>query len=430
MENVEEQQIPVNEFGEIDLEISQDGTPVSAVAEAPKGNIPKVQEEMKTEDLEQTPPKEQVQEEADKEIIQEQEQAPQKIEDDRTDQEEPLKQQETQEVIKPEKKDAEQYLESVFQAARASREAKNQVAGPVVAPEVNHEIQEVTVELEDVSSHLSKEAAMHQQNVVLPEIKIEPEKEINRRLSEEQREIFSYFVPVTGMEQQLCMALEGALHRKGKDNSSASGNILIMGGRGSGKTVLATDFIKAIQKAEGNAQGKVGKITGESLNQKDLSQLLKKVAGGYLIIERAGEMSPETATRLALLMDRDTNGLLFILEDTRKGIEKALSLDVNFAKKFTEQIKIPVFTSDELVEFAKAYADEQECEIDDMGILALYNRISNIQKLDEATTLAEVKEIVDMAISSAERGGLKKLFGGKKFSPEGYLYLREKDFEE
>ncbi len=430
VENVEEQQIPVNEFGEIDLEISQDGTPVSAVAEAPKGNIPKVQEEMKTEDLEQTPPKEQVQEEADKEIIQEQEQAPQKIEDDRTDQEEPLKQQETQEVIKPEKKDAEQYLESVFQAARASREAKNQVAGPVVAPEVNHEIQEVTVELEDVSSHLSKEAAMHQQNVVLPEIKIEPEKEINRRLSEEQREIFSYFVPVTGMEQQLCMALEGALHRKGKDNSSASGNILIMGGRGSGKTVLATDFIKAIQKAEGNAQGKVGKITGESLNQKDLSQLLKKVAGGYLIIERAGEMSPETATRLALLMDRDTNGLLFILEDTRKGIEKALSLDVNFAKKFTEQIKIPVFTSDELVEFAKAYADEQECEIDDMGILALYNRISNIQKLDEATTLAEVKEIVDMAISSAERGGLKKLFGGKKFSPEGYLYLREKDFEE
>lgn len=430
MENAEEQQIPVNEFDEIDLEVSEAGMSISAMAEAPKGNIPGVQEEMKTEELVQTVPKEQVQEEADKEIFQEQEQVPQKVEDDRVDQEEPLKQQEDQEVVKPEKKDAERYLESVFQAARASREAKNQVAGPVVAPEANHEIQEVTVELEDVSSHLSKEAAMHQQNVVLPEIKIEPEKEINRRLSEEQREIFSYFVPVTGMEQQLCQALEGALHRKGKDNSSASGNILIMGGRGSGKTVLATDFIKAIQKAEGNAQGKVGKITGESLNQKDLSQLLKKVAGGYLIIERAGEMSPETATRLALLMDRDTNGLLFILEDTRKGIEKALSLDVNFAKKFTEQIKIPVFTSDELVEFAKAYADEQECEIDDMGILALYNRISNIQKLDEATTLAEVKEIVDMAISSAERGGLKKLFGGKKFSPEGYLYLREKDFEE
>ncbi len=169
---------------------------------------------------------------------------------------------------------------------------------------------------------------------------------------------------------------------------------------------------------------------GESLNQKDLSQLLKKIAGGYLIIEKAGEMSPETITRLSLLMEQNTEGLLFILEDARKQIEKVLSQDANFAKKFTERIKIPVFTSDELVEFAKAYAREQDCEIDDMGILALYNRISNIQKLDEATTLTEVKEIVDLAISSAERGGLKKLFGGKKFSPEGYLYLREKDFEE
>ena len=160
------------------------------------------------------------------------------------------------------------------------------------------------------------------------------------------------------------------------------------------------------------------------------TQLLKKVAGGYLIIEKAGELTQETVTRLSLLMEQNTEGLLFLLEDTRKGIEKALGMDLNFAKKFTERIKIPVFTSDELVEFAKAYADEQECEIDDMGILALYNRISNIQKLDEATTLSEVKEIVDLAISSAERGGLKKLFGGKKFSPEGYLYLREKDFEE
>ena len=211
---------------------------------------------------------------------------------------------------------------------------------------------------------------------------------------------------------------------------TVTGNILIMGGRGSGKTVLATDLIKVLQKKDGPTPGKVGKITGDSLNQKDLSQLLKKVAGGYLIIEKAGELTQETVTRLSLLMEQNTEGLLFLLEDTRKGIEKALGMDLNFAKKFTERIKIPVFTSDELVEFAKAYADEQECEIDDMGILALYNRISNIQKLDEATTLSEVKEIVDLAISSAERGGLKKLFGGKKFSPEGYLYLREKDFEE
>ena len=327
----------------------------------------------------------------------------------------------------PSKKDAESYLESAFRAAKASREEKNQL------PKVELERKEEYVpEPEPIQEELPiPEVTLEpEETLFVSEIGIAPEEEPTRKLSEEQKEIFSYFVPVTGMEQQLCQVLEGVLHRKGKGGSSGTGNILIMGGRGSGKTVLATDIIKAVQKSGGHPEGKVGKITGESLNQKDLSQLIKKIAGGYLIIERAGEISQETATRLALLMDQDTDGLLFILEDTRKGIEKALSLDANFAKKFTERIKIPVFTSDELVEFAKAYAFEQECEIDDMGILALYNRISNIQKLDEATTLTEVKEIVDMAISSAERGGFKKLFGGKKFSPEGYLYLREKDFEE
>ncbi len=303
---------------------------------------------------------------------------------------EKLIEQEAEKSDDDEEKDAGNYLRSVFQAARESREEK----------------------------------------VSIPKIEIEEPEEHIRKLTQEQKEIFSYFVPITGMEQQLCQVLEGALHRKGKDNTSSSGNILITGGRGSGKTVLATDFIKAIQKSGRHPGGKVGKITGESLNQKDLTQLLRKVAGGYLIIEKAGDISKKTATGLSLLMEQNTDGLLVIMEDTRKGIDKVLSQDANFARKFTERVKIPVFTSDELVEFAKAYALEQECEIDDMGILALYNRISNIQKLDEATTLTEVKEILDEAISRAEHVGLKKFFGGKKFSPEGYLYLREKDFED
>lgn len=333
--------------------------------------------------------------------------------------EELIEQQAIQEELESERKDAEQYLESVFQAARASREEKDRIPKVEIA----------TGNGEHSSQEKREEHSSENIPEMIPEVGIDVEEEPVTELSEEQKEIFSYFVPVTGMEQQLCQVLEGALHRKGGDISSASGNILIMGGRGSGKTVLATDIIKAIQRSGKHSAGKVGKITGEALNQKDLSQLLKKVAGGYLIIEHAGGISQETATRLSLLMEQDTQGLLFLMEDTRKGIEKVLSQDVNFAKKFTEKIKIPVFTSDELVEFAKAYALEQECEIDDMGILALYNCISNIQKLDEATTLTEVKEIVDSAISSAERGGLKKLFGGKKFSPEGYLYLREKDFD-
>lgn len=287
--------------------------------------------------------------------------------------------------------------------------------------EPQKKVPEPTINLAEVQQALEQET---EQDLVEKE-----EKEPITKLNEEQKEIFSYFVPVTGMEQQLCQVLEGTLHRRGNTNTSASGNIVIMGGRGSGKTVLATDIIKAVQKSNGRAGGKIGKIAASSLNQKDLSQLLKKIAGGYLIIEKAGDLSQETVTKLSLLMEQDTQGLTIIMEDTRVGIEKVLGRDVNFTQKFTERIKIPVFTSDELVEFAKAYAIEQECEIDDMGILALYNCISNIQKLDEATTLTEVKEIVDEAIDHAERGGLKKLFGGKRYSPEGYLYLREKDFQ-
>ena len=294
-------------------------------------------------------------------------------------------------------------------------------------------LQQTTEEKKKQETSSSEEylESLLKNEVELPKDEIEVAKieEPITKLSEEQKEIFSYFVPVNGMEQQLCQVLEGTLHRNGNKNTSTTGNILIMGGRGSGKTVLATDIIKAIQKSGKHSGGKIGKIAAASLNQKDLSQLIKKVAGGYLIIEKAGDMSQETVTKLSLLMEQDTQGLTIIMEDTRTGIDKVLARDASFTRKFTEQIKIPVFTSDELVEFAKAYAIEQECEIDDMGILALYNCISNIQKLDEATTLTEVKEIVDTAIERAERGGLKKLFGGKKYSPEGYLYLREKDFE-
>lgn len=285
--------------------------------------------------------------------------------------------------------------------------------------------QEESSSEEYLESLLRNEVELPKDEISFVKIEEEP----ITKLNEEQKEIFSYFVPVTGMEQQLCQALEGALHRKGDNRTSATGNILIVGGRGSGKTVLATDMIKAIQKSGRNSKGKIGKIAAASLNRKDVVQLLKKVAGGYLIIEKAGDLSQETVTKLSLLMEQDTKGLRIIMEDTRAGIDKVLARDANFTRKFTEQIKIPVFTSDELVEFAKAYALEQECEIDDMGILALYNCISNIQRLDEATTLTEIKEIVDNAIARADRGGLKKLFGGKKYSPEGYLYLREKDFE-
>ncbi len=253
------------------------------------------------------------------------------------------------------------------------------------------------------------------------------------KLTEEQKAVFSYFVPVAGMERQICEVLSHTTQRFAAGKASAEGNILIQGGAGCGKTVLAAALIKALQKEEKHLNGKVGKIDAGILNKKDLTKMLKKVAGGCLIIERAGGISRETAVKLSLLLEQDDSGVLVIMEDTRSGLDTALGQDDGFAKKFTEKIKIPVFTSDELVEFGKAYAHDLDYEIDNMGVLALYNRISNIQRLDQPTTLTEVKEIVDEAIEKAEKKSLKKAFSiitSRRYTENDYILLREKDFEE
>ena len=228
------------------------------------------------------------------------------------------------------------------------------------------------------------------------------------KLSKELREIFTYFVPITGMEEQLCQALTGASQHLTKGATAGTGNMIIQGGSGSGKTVLATSMIKALQKETGKPNGKIGKIEASVLNQKDVAALLKKVAGGCLIIEKAGDLSRETALKLSLLLEQDTSGVLVIIEDTKHGIQKALSRDDGFAAKFSEKINIPIFTSDELVSFAKSYANELGYTIDEMGVLALYNSISNIEHADRETTLTEVKEIVDKAVAHSEKGGLKR----------------------
>ena len=252
------------------------------------------------------------------------------------------------------------------------------------------------------------------------------------KLSKELREIFTYFVPITGMEEQLCQALTGASQHLTKGASAGTGNMIIQGGSGSGKTVLATSMIKALQKETGKPNGKIGKIEASVLNQKDVAALLKKVAGGCLIIEKAGDLSRETALKLSLLLEQDTSGVLVIIEDTKHGIQKALSRDDGFAAKFSEKINIPIFTSDELVSFAKSYANELGYTIDEMGVLALYNSISNIEHADRETTLTEVKEIVDKAVAHSEKGGLKKAFSiitSRRYDEDDYIILREKDFD-
>ena len=278
-------------------------------------------------------------------------------------------------------------------------------------------------------------AAVSQNTGVLPEIKMPEDIEAEQQeyqLTVEQRELFSYFLPVPGMEDQIRQILLGAKSRIGNSVTSLAGNILVQGEEGSGKTVFATSLIKAIQQEIGNDDAKIGKISAESLNKKDFSALIPKIAGGYLIVDKAGELTRETAVRMSQLMEQNTQGMVVVLEDTRAGIRKAMQLDFGFAKKFTEKVDIPIFTIDELVDFGKSYAKEMECTIDEMGVLALYNRINNIQKLERATTLAEVKDIVDEAIESAEGGGIKRAFGSifsKKYNENDYLILREKDFE-
>ena len=258
------------------------------------------------------------------------------------------------------------------------------------------------------------------------------EAEAMLELTEAEKTIFSYFMPVKGMEGQLRQALTGATHHLKHDPTASTGNMMIPGGHGCGKTTLATSVIKVLQQETGKLDGKIGKIQAEALNQKDVAQMLKKVAGGCLIIENAGELTRQTAITLSLLLEQNRSGVYIIIEDTSKGIKKALSLDEGFAKKFTEQISVPIFTNDELVTFARSYSRELGYKIDDMAVLALYNRISNIQRLDQATTLTEVKEIVDEAIDREAHGGLKKaisILTASRYTDDDRIVLREKDFE-
>ena len=251
-------------------------------------------------------------------------------------------------------------------------------------------------------------------------------------LTEAEKTIFSYFMPVKGMERQLRQALTGATRHLKHDETASTGNLMILGGHGCGKTTLATSVVKVLQQETGKLDGKIGKIQAEALNQKDIGQMLRKVAGGCLIIENVGELTRQSAITLSLLLEQNRSGVYIIIEDTSKGIKKALSLDDGFAKKFTEQISVPIFTNDELVTFARSYSRELGYKIDDMAVLALYNRISNIQRLDQATTLTEVKEIVDEAIDREAHGGLKKaisILTASRYTDDDRIVLREKDFE-
>lgn len=254
-----------------------------------------------------------------------------------------------------------------------------------------------------------------------------------KELTSEQKAIFSYFIPVKGMEDQICKAYNAVLDHFNRKENASTGNLIIQGEQGCGKTMLATSFIKVLQKDGEQLTGKMGKIDAAALNKKDVQQVVRKITGGCLIIERAGDIDRSIAAQLSFLMEHDITGTLYILEDTSKGIKKALSMDEGFAAKFTEKISVPIFTNDELVLFAKSYSAELGYKIDEMAILALHNRISNIERIDQATTLTEVKDIIDEAIDREAHSGLKKaisILTAKRYTDDDRIVLKEDHFKE
>ena len=250
-------------------------------------------------------------------------------------------------------------------------------------------------------------------------------------LTEEQKKLFSYFVPVRGMSEQLVDVLEQDKNCTNRQGTSRTGNLLIVGNKGNGKTVLAVDVVKAIQKQRNIRQGKVAIVTGESLNKKKIGDIFNKLYGGALIIEKAGKMNEKTVARLNKAMEKDTGELLIVLEEQRKPIDRLLSSNREFRRKFTSRLEVPIFINDELVTFGQTYAQENGYRIDEMGILALYSKIDSLQREDHAVTVAEVKEIMDSAIKHSQKASAKKLVKrvfGKNTDDSDRILLSEKDF--
>ena len=283
--------------------------------------------------------------------------------------------------------------------------------------------------LDEISDALSMDTGF----VVHGRYDLETQSGIGTRagLTEEQKKLFSYFVPVRGMSEQLVDVLEQDKNCTNRKGTSKTGNLLIIGDKGNGKTVLAVDVVKAIQKQREIRQGKVAIVTGESLNKKKIGDIFDKLYGGVLIIEKAGKMNEKTVAKLNRAMERDTGELLIVLEEQRKPLDRLLSSNREFRRKFTSRLEVPIFINDELVTFGQTYAQENGYKIDEMGILALYSCIDSLQREDHSVTVAEVKEVMDKAIAHSQKASAKKLVKrvfGRNTDSSDRIILSERDF--
>lgn len=254
----------------------------------------------------------------------------------------------------------------------------------------------------------------------------------NQSLTLSQQQLFSYFSTIQGLQEQIACAMKEALNKLQKDKTSRSGNLVITGDPGSGRTTLGIRFAKALCQERGNSAARVAKIYAEDFNKKDIASTVAKIAGGTLIIEEAGDLSEESIAQLSKAMEFRTDGLLVILEDEKSYLKELFDKNPTFAEKFTSEISIPIMTNDELVTFGKIYAYDEDYRIDDSAMVALYNRIGEMQTPEHPVCIADVRDIVDDAISRSERTGIRKLgriLSHKRYDEDDRVILYEKDFK-
>lgn len=420
-------ELPLDEFKDVELDVPVEE---NEITEEETEAFSEEQIDSTAEEVEESPiealldvDEEPFQEESEEMVIEETSEtdimldAELEINQDKEDEETEEEKLEQEELITSQQKDVSEEME------------ENQNVNSLFAPEDKEDDKFIDDYVEDKKKSKKQKKSSKRSKIDKKADVVFGEKQ--NELTEEQRKIFTYFAHVREMEEQLCDVLYHVHMYGEQDTTSGSGNILISGESGMGKTTLATDIVKAIQKDKNENTGKVGKVKGAVLNKKDIEDTFKKMAGGYLIIEKAGDLEPDTLRRMASAMEQDTDNLLVIMEDDEDSLKYLLGLNKRFADKFTEKIRIPILNNDELVAFGKAYANELAYDLDEMGTLALYNRIGNIEKLDVATTLIEVKEIVDEAIANVEKGRMKKLADilfSRRYNEDDYVVLREKDF--
>ena len=269
-------------------------------------------------------------------------------------------------------------------------------------------------------------------NAAKEEAKKEPVSNAIPQLTLEEQYIFSYFSSIQGLREQIAAALQDAKQKVKLDRTSRSGNVVITGLPGSGRTTLAIRIAKALSKYKGENSARVAKIYAEDFNKKDIPSTVAKIAGGTLIIEEAGDLSDSVAKQLAKAMEFRTDGLVIILEDEKHLLKALFDRHPELAEKFTSEVTVPIFTNDELVAFGKTYAFDEDYKIDDMATMVLYNRIGEKQTSEHPVTVLDVKDIVDDAIRNSEKLGLRKLgmiLSKKRYDSEDRIILYEKDFK-